>query len=564
MTGPSTGPSRIRWSVATKLLVSFLLLTILSFGVIGYLAISTLNEIGVFAEESSKKLGNDAARDSTLALKAQGEASIKQKGADVSKQIEIYMKGHPGTFSGALDKDTELAAIAVQSVGRTGYTALYEKHTGIMRLHPNPALVNFDMHNLKDQLPSMWKIYDASIDGSVAYGYYDWAEPDGSIRQKFMYMLPVAGYDYMVAATTYIDEFTETVVATRAAIDAETAYASDYIRQKIQGTLLVFIISFSLVLLLAALLIIVIARRITNPLRKLAYGAGIIGEGNLDYRVEVKTGDELENLAGSFNKMASDLKGHTEELLRTSAEKERIAKELDIARNIQQSFLPEFPPLIKGIEIAAMNLPAREVGGDFYDFIPIGEDKWGLVIADVSGKGVPAALFMALSRTLVRANAVGDISVVETIRRANDLIAEHDRASMFVTLFYGVLDPVKMTLTYVSAGHNPSLMLKSGSSDVVLMRAEGIALGVLRDIKLEVKEISLDSGDVVLLYTDGVTEAINASEEQFGVQRLCELSQQSVNLSAEDIIKRIEQTVVDFSGDQPQFDDFTLMVLKIL
>ncbi len=564
MTGSSTGPSRIRWSVATKLLVSFLLLTILSFGVIGYLAISTLNEIGVFAEESSKKLGNDAARDSTLALKAQGEASIKQKGTDVSKQVEIYMKSHPGTFSGALDKDAELAAIAVQSVGRTGYTALYEKHTGIMRLHPNPALVNFDMHNLKDQLPSMWKIYDASIDGSVAYGYYDWAEPDGSIRQKFMYMLPVEGYDYMVAATTYIDEFTEPVVATRAAIDAETAYASDYIRQKIQSTLLVFIISFSLVLLLAALLIIVIARRITNPLRKLAYGAGIIGEGNLDYRVEVKTGDELENLAGSFNKMASDLKGHTEELLRTSAEKERIAKELDIARNIQQSFLPEFPPLIKGIEIAAMNLPAREVGGDFYDFIPIGEDKWGLVIADVSGKGVPAALFMALSRTLVRANAVGDISVVETIRRANDLIAEHDRASMFVTLFYGVLDPVKMTLTYVSAGHNPSLMLKSGSSDVVLMRAEGIALGVLRDIKLEVKEISLDSGDVVLLYTDGVTEAINASEEQFGVQRLCELSQQSVNLSAEDIIKRIEQTVVDFSGDQPQFDDFTLMVLKIL
>ena len=564
MTDTGTSHLRTRWSVATKLLASFLLLTILSFGIIGYLAVSTLNEIGVFAEESSKKLGNDAAKDSTLALQALGEASIRQKGTDVSRQVDIYMKGRPGTFSGALDKDAELAAIAVQPVGRTGYTALYEKYTGIMRLHPNPALVNFDMHNLKDQLPSMWKIYDASIDGSIAFGYYDWAEPDGSIRQKFMYMLPVEGYDYMVAATTYIDEFTETVEATRAAIDAETMYASDYIHQKIQGMLLIFIISFSLVLLLAALMIVVIARKITGPLRKLAYGAGVIGAGDLDYRVEVRTGDELENLAGSFNKMASDLKGHTEELLRTSAEKERIAKELDIARNIQQSFLPEFPPLIEGIEIAAMNLPAREVGGDFYDFIPIGEDKWGLVIADVSGKGVPAALFMALSRTLVRANAVADISVEETIRRANDLIAEHDRASMFVTLFYGVLDPVKRTLTYVSAGHNPSLMMKSGSSDVVLMRAEGIALGVLRDIKLEVKQIALDSGDVVLLYTDGVTEAINGAEEQFGMQRLSDLSQQSVNLHADEIIKRIEQTVVEFSGDQPQFDDFTLMVLKIL
>ena len=171
---------------------------------------------------------------------------------------------------------------------------------------------------------------------------------------------------------------------------------------------------------------------------------------------------------------------------------------------------------------------------------------------------------MALSRTLVRANAVADISVEETIRRANDLIAEHDRASMFVTLFYGVLDPVKMTLTYVSAGHNPSLMMKSGSNDVVLMRAEGIALGVLRDIKLQVKQIALDSGDVVLLYTDGVTEAINGAEEQFGMQRLSDLAQQSVNLHADEIIKRIEQTVVEFSEGQPQFDDFTLMVLKIL
>jgi sigma-B regulation protein RsbU (phosphoserine phosphatase) len=121
-----------------------------------------------------------------------------------------------------------------------------------------------------------------------------------------------------------------------------------------------------------------------------------------------------------------------------------------------------------------------------------------------------------------------------------------------------------MTLTYVSAGHNPSLMMKSGSNDVVLMRAEGIALGVLRDIKLEVKQIALDSGDVVLLYTDGVTEAINGAEEQFGMQRLSDLAQQSVNLHADEIIKRIEQTVVEFSEGQPQFDDFTLMVLKIL
>ena len=126
MTDTGAGHLRTRWSVATKLLASFLLLTILSFGIIGYLAVNTLNEIGVFAEESSRKLGYDAAKDSTLALQSLGEASIRQKGADVSRQVEIYMKGRTGTFSGALDKDAELAAIAVQPVGRTGYSALYE------------------------------------------------------------------------------------------------------------------------------------------------------------------------------------------------------------------------------------------------------------------------------------------------------------------------------------------------------------------------------------------------------------------------------------------------------
>ena len=136
-------------------------------------------------------------------------------------------------------------------------------------------------------------------------------------------------------------------------------------------------------------------------------------------------------------------------------ELERRAYEMEIAAGIQQSFLPESPPRIEGVELAALNLPAREVGGDFYDFIPVSQDKWGLVIAVVSGKGVPAALFMALSRTLVRANAIGNPTVSGAIRRANDLIVEDDRANMFVTLFYSVLDPKRKTLSYVNAGHNP-------------------------------------------------------------------------------------------------------------
>jgi sigma-B regulation protein RsbU (phosphoserine phosphatase) len=244
-------------------------------------------------------------------------------------------------------------------------------------------------------------------------------------------------------------------------------------------------------------------------------------------------------------------------------ELERRAYEMEIAGGIQQSFLPESPPRIEGVELAAVNLPAREVGGDFYDFIPVSQDKWGLVIADVSGKGVPAALFMALSRTLVRANAVGNPTVSGAIRRANDLIVEDDRANMFVTLFYSVLDPKRKTLSYVNAGHNPPVMLRREGRDIMLLAAKGIALGVMPNIELEEREISLREGDVVVLYTDGVTEAINDKEEQFGQQRLIQLIDEGRGLPAQEIVTRIQQGVTAFSAGQPQFDDITIMVLKV-
>lgn len=254
---------------------------------------------------------------------------------------------------------------------------------------------------------------------------------------------------------------------------------------------------------------------------------------------------------------------------KTAAEKDRYRRELErreyemeTARGIQQSFLPESPPQVEGFELAALSLPAREVGGDFYDFIPISQDKWGLVIADVSGKGVPAALFMALSRTLVRANVMADLTASEAIQRANHLISQDARSGMFVTLFYAVLDSKRRRLNYVNAGHNPPLLLQGSAGNVILLEAKGIALGVMDDIDLEERELELASNDTVILYTDGVTEAINEKEEQFGQERLIEVAAQSTNLPARNLINRIREEVTTFAQGQPQFDDFTLVILK--
>jgi len=346
-------------------------------------------------------------------------------------------------------------------------------------------------------------------------------------------------------------------------IAVETSEATDHIQSVIENARTMYIVFLAIVILVVVGMVYVISRMITNPIKALTQGSEIIGKGNLDYKVEVHTGDELEGLANSFNRMSADLKKFTAELRRTTAEKERVEKELEIARGIQQSFLPEKAPLVPGFDLAAMNQPAKEVGGDFYDFIPVGSDRWGLVIADVSGKGVPAALFMALSRTLVRANVNDTVTVSEAIRKSNDVISENDRSNMFVTLFYGVLDPGKMTLTYVSAGHNPPFMLRKGDKDIIMLKARGVALGVVPDIGLEEKQIILNKGDVVVLYTDGVTEAIDYKEEQFGSERVVEIAEKNRDLPAYEIMQKIKEGVIAFSQGQPQFDDITLMVLKV-
>ena len=251
-----------------------------------------------------------------------------------------------------------------------------------------------------------------------------------------------------------------------------------------------------------------------------------------------------------------------EERDKYSAELERKRYELKMAHDIQQSFLPDAIPDLPGFELAAQNIPAKEVGGDFYDFIPISEGKIGLTIADVSGKGVPAALFMALSRTIVRAKATRSSGVREIIRDANSLIMADAKSGMFVTLFYAVLDVSARTLTYVCAGHNPPVIFKAKTGTLMRLNAKGIALGAIENIELEERKIILDGGDIVVFYTDGVTEAINKNEVQFGEERLITTIKVNHELSANDMIEKIKGEVLAFCGDEPQFDDITLMALK--
>jgi len=252
------------------------------------------------------------------------------------------------------------------------------------------------------------------------------------------------------------------------------------------------------------------------------------------------------------------------------AMEERLARsnaELHIAAEIQRSFLPEIIPQVTGFEIAARSVMAKEVGGDFFDVIPfevipLEKGTLGILIADVSGKGVPAALFMALSRIVVRVNALWHRDPAKTIGDANNIITQDSKAGMFVTLFYGILSEKHRTLTYVNAGHNPPLVYRCRDGSMEELLPTGIILGAVENREYTSRTIGISAGDVVVLYTDGVTEATNNQVEMFGEERLQTIIRENAVLPSHKILEKILASVETFSSGEPQFDDITLMVIK--
>jgi PAS domain S-box-containing protein len=245
----------------------------------------------------------------------------------------------------------------------------------------------------------------------------------------------------------------------------------------------------------------------------------------------------------------------------------RSNAELQIAAEIQKSFMPEVIPQIKGFDIAARTVMAKEVGGDFFDVIPfeiIALDKGtlGLLIADVSGKGVPAALFMALCRIVVRVNALWHRDPAKAIYDSNNIITQDSKSGMFVTLFFGTLRENDRTLTYVNAGHNPPVVFRSRDGTLEELLPTGIVLGAVENREYSSRTLSIGPGDVIVMYTDGVTESINTKEELFGEDRLNAIIRKNARLPAQEILDRILSGVLEFTGDMPQFDDITLLVVK--
>ena len=320
--------------------------------------------------------------------------------------------------------------------------------------------------------------------------------------------------------------------------------------------------------------LLILRRKVIRPIDLLTQATGAFIQNNEEELAagtaqvnvpQIRTGDEVEQLADAFRKMEEDMLAYIRSFMAVTAEKERIGAELNVATQIQADMLPRiFPafPARTEFDIYATMDPAKEVGGDFYDFFLVDDDHLAVVVADVSGKGVPAALFMVIAKTLIKNHAQNRETPAEVFTHTNAQLCEGNDAGLFVTAWMAVLEISTGKLIYVNAGHNPPLLQRAGGSYEWLKSRPGFVLAGMEGMRYRENEMELNPGDRLFLYTDGVTEATDANKELYGDDRLQAALDRQGNVPVRQLLTGIKESIDAFVGDAEQFDDITMLGLE--
>lgn len=341
------------------------------------------------------------------------------------------------------------------------------------------------------------------------------------------------------------------------------------LHKNINDFLVIVIIAIVLVVLAAILICFIFVRKqIVDPINKICGAARSMVE-NLEneesIQVSVHTGNEIEELFDSFKQMYGDVKDYISKLSIVTAEKERIGAELDVAAHIQASMLPcIFPafPERPEIDIYATMTPAKEVGGDFYDFFMVDDRHLAIVMADVSGKGVPASLFMVIGKTLIKDHTLPGRDLGEVFTAVNNLLCESNSEGLFITAFEGVLDLVTGDFTFVNAGHEMPFIYKAGGAFEPYKVRAGFVLAGMEDMCYKAGSMVLEPGDKLFQYTDGVTEATDMNNQLYGMKRLEEILNKVKDGTPDDILPAVKKDIDAFVGEAEQFDDITMLCLE--
>lgn len=359
---------------------------------------------------------------------------------------------------------------------------------------------------------------------------------------------------------------TKSAMNTEKNIQIATISNRDSINEFISKTQKTYIVVGFSAIFLIVISNIFLSTRITRPILSLKNQAEQIGRGNFMQQIKLNTGDELEHLATTFNKMTSDLNEYIANLKETFVMREKINSELTVAKEIQSSSLPPANPenIDPAVNLNALMIPAREIGGDFYDYLMINPHTLYFAIGDVSGKGIPAALFMAMTKTLLLREAQSGLKPHEILFNVNNILVKNNESCMFTTTFCALLDLDTGIVVFANGGHNPPLLCRSGGTYEYLSPAHGMAIGPFDVIENKwcSETLQLNDGDILFLYSDGVTEAMNGDGTIFGEDQLRTALNEKMTDSLELSIANLMLEIKIHTGDCPQSDDITMVALR--
>ncbi|MFR5887153.1 MAG: PP2C family protein-serine/threonine phosphatase [Oscillospiraceae bacterium] len=490
----------------------------------------------------------------------------------VAQVMEIYRKDPAPTY----DSDEAWAEYLSQYTGiseQESFTTLYDTLYKIKTA--NNVLSLYISYMDSESMTGIYIIDADKTETGCPTGTWDIIYPQNYEAMKHpengfeAYITDTEEYGWLCSAgAAVLDDSGKAVAHVFTDISMESVMAD---RQAFLMRLCAILIGITTVITLA--LIKVVNAALVKPINSLASAASSYVEAKEEGEVsalallDIHTGDEVENLSHALKRMERDINGYIENLTHVTAEKERIGAELSVATHIQASMLPcIFPafPNRREFDIYATMTPAKEVGGDFYDFFLVDDDHLAVVIADVSGKGVPAALFMVIAKTLIKDHTQSGKPPEEVFTEVNRQLCEANDENLFVTAWMGVLEISTGKLVYVNAGHNPPVIGRKNGETEFLRSRPGFVLAGLDFTKYRAGSLELMPGDLLYLYTDGVTEAMNTAQELYGEERLKRTLDANVSAAPEEIFKAVKKDLDDFVADAPQFDDITMLAMRYL
>lgn len=559
----------MRLSLRTKIIAAVLLMAVVVAVVAGGISYNVYSRS---MEEHYRTLTMNTAKSAASMVDARAVADLAEQ------TVEIYRGLCP-------DENTPPDFASFTETDWADYYAAFDA------LRSDPAWQEaFDtLNTLKEDNDVLW-MYVAYMDGQTGQGIYiidadstaDACLPGtcGDIEPENLALMEQGSYDFPTYITNY-EEFGWLASASAAITDEDGNVVAnafvDISMNQVMADRQDFLLRLAAVLAAVTLaLILVLAwgftRTVVRPINQLAGAAGSFvsdrqrgGEESAISRLRIRTGDEIENLSDSIRQMEQEINTYITDLTQVTAERERIGAELDVARNIQASMLPcIFPPFPQREEftIFASMDPAKEVGGDFYDFFLVDDDHLALVMADVSGKGVPAAMFMVIAKTLLKNAAQTGASPKAVLEKVNDQLCENNDAEMFVTVWLGILEISTGKLVCANAGHEYPAIRRAGGEFQLFRDKHGFVLAGMEHARYREYELTLSGGDTLFVYTDGVAEATDSHNQLYGTDRMLSALNRSAGADCETLVHHLRADIDAFVGQAPQFDDITMLALE--